>query len=264
MTPSGVLEQSNFLRRYLTPIDVFPVSLSMIHAAGLGEFLSDETVRKLKHIESDLQENVSVSAVLQAPTDGELLSRFQEALASAAGYYIQSGVAVWQDLGLDYAKLVELTRVSCRLIEGQFFEHRKRLSRPIFVISVASLRVMREVGRLVTEEQEDTSPGNPPMDYLEHAIFSTFIIWCLLVYLRGNVKGVRRNNVKELAEALFSTSREAYREAAERGLFKSEAKASFWSPDWQKGEVEADLDERDGEVKSFSSAEDLIEDLHSA
>jgi hypothetical protein len=236
----------------------------MIHAAGLGEFLSDETIQKLKHIENDLKENVDVTNILQAENDEKLVSKFREALTSAAGYYIQSGIAVWKDLGLDYTKLINLTRVSCQLIEEEFFNNRKRLSRPSFINTISSIRVFREVGKLITEEQEDLPPGEPPLAYLEEAITSTFILWCLLSYIRGNTKGVRKNNVKELARALFSSSQQAYREATERGLFKTEAIAAFWSPDWQKGEVEADLDERDGEVKSFSSVEELIEDLRSA
>ncbi len=260
---SGLLERKSVLRD-LTPIDVFPVSLSMIHAAGLGEYLSDQTVQKLRHIEGDLQQNVQVSGVLQAPSEQEMVSRFDDALTLATTYYVQSGIAIWQDLKLDYTKLMNLTRVSCGLIEDQLFRNRRKLGRSSLVVTVAGVRVLREVGRLHTEAQEHAPPGNPPLGYLAYAVYSTFALWCLLVYLQENIENVRRSNVTKLVEFLFLVAKEAYRDALEQGLFESEARAEFWSPDWQKGEVEADLDERDRRVKTFNSVKELIKDLHSS
>jgi hypothetical protein len=37
--------------------------------------------------------------------------------------------------------------------------------------------------------------------------------------------------------------------------------AYFWSPQWQEAEREADEDIKAGRVKTFSSVEELIEDL---
>ena len=35
----------------------------------------------------------------------------------------------------------------------------------------------------------------------------------------------------------------------------------FWSPDWQKGEKEADEDIKAGRIKSFDDMDELLEDL---
>ena len=40
------------------------------------------------------------------------------------------------------------------------------------------------------------------------------------------------------------------------------SQAWFWTPEWQKMEREADADIKAGRVKSFSSVEDLIAELH--
>lgn len=40
------------------------------------------------------------------------------------------------------------------------------------------------------------------------------------------------------------------------------SQAWFWTPGWQKAEREADADIKAGRVKSFSSVEDLIAELH--
>jgi hypothetical protein len=41
------------------------------------------------------------------------------------------------------------------------------------------------------------------------------------------------------------------------------SQAYFWTEEWQKGEAEAEADIKAGRVKTFDSAEELLEDLDS-
>lgn len=38
--------------------------------------------------------------------------------------------------------------------------------------------------------------------------------------------------------------------------------AWFWSPEWQRKEIEAEKDLRNGQYEDFESVEDLLKDLH--
>jgi hypothetical protein len=232
--------------------------------AGLAKYLSEEAVVKLEEIEHNFSNNIEIAPILQAPNEDDLKTALNRGYGVAIEYYVEAGIIIWRALEHDYLKLLSLTETSTELIEKTFFIHVKRLDPDVFTMVVAALRVLREVGNRITREQEKAPPEDqaPPMKYLVQVIFSTLLLSCFLAYLHGDVKKARRDNLKILADELFSGVVEVFHEAQERNLFRNEADESFWNPNWQKGEVEADLDKQLGRVTTYDSVEDLLRALN--
>jgi hypothetical protein len=260
---SNILEKETAAWYKMPAMEIFPVSLSIVHAAGFKNHLSDETIKKLRNFEEDLLKNVDVSSILLASSEKEMEDAFENALPTAIEYYMESGIVIWRSLEHDYKKLLKLTQVSCQLIDNLFFQNARQLDRDIFTNSVASVRVLNEVGKRVTLAEEHTPPEKQtvPFEYLTQVMLSTFILWCILSFVQGNVKKVSPVNVKMLSDSLFSISKKVYREALKKNIFTTEAEISFWDPDWQKGEVEVDLDKHFGAVKAYQNIDDLINGL---
>ena len=258
------LERSILPSWYQTKaMQIFPASLSMVHMAGLENHLTGEAVTRLREIEDNLCNDVQFAPILRATTEGHLEAALPKAYELAIEYYVEAGIVIWRALGHDYKKLLSLTEASTQLVERIFFDHVKRLDRDVFATAVASLRVLREVGNRIALEEEKTLPEEqvPPLQYLAQVINSTFLLSCLLAYLQGEVKYIRRANLKILSDELFSGAEKVYQEALQRKILRTDAEISFWDPNWQKGEVEADLDKQIGHVKSFDSVKDLLGDL---
>lgn len=79
----------------------------------------------------------------------------------------------------------------------------------------------------------------------------------LLARARTKIKQIQKN----LAMAKGLTSAEA-RVAAKVGLI-DRAQLYWWMEEWQKGEREAEVEIREGQVKSFERIQDLLQDLRS-
>lgn len=101
------------------------------------------------------------------------------------------------------------------------------------------------------------------MDYLMKAVIVTFLTSCFLTHTKGEIKGARTSNLRLLAQELADIVADVYQVAVQERLYENagEEQYWYWSPHWQEGEVEADLDKNIGDVKRFASIEDLILDL---
>ncbi len=245
-------------------IEAFPTSLFIVHLAGLEHHLNEETIAELQETERRLQDAVPIAPILGARTQKGFERAFIHAYEQAMAYYVTSGITIWRSLNHDYRKLLKLSQVSCKLIEGLFFQHVGRLERQTFIKSVVGLRVLRNIGERIILAEEKTPPDKqaPPLSYLDQVAYATFVLWCLLSHLQGSVKKARRDILRMLADELFSAASKAYDEALKRHLYERETERNYWSPIWQEGEVEADLDKHLGDMKSFNSVEDLLKDLH--
>lgn len=244
-------------------VEAFPTSLSVIRLAGLEDHLDAQTIARLQHIENRLQEEVPVALILTARSERGLERAFLRAYEVAADYYIESGILIWRSLNHDYAKLLRLSQASGKVVEKLFFEHAYRLERATFIKAVAGLRVLARIGDLAILADEKTAPEsrNAPLEYLAQVTLATFVTWCLLKYIQGETRTARRLNLRALADFLLSVGSKAYQDALGANLYPSETERTYWSPAWQEGEVEADLDKHLGAVKSFDSVDDLIRDL---
>jgi hypothetical protein len=258
----GIVE-SNVVERIRLPWEIFPASLSMVSLAGLRSYLSSDTVNRLQQIEAELNQRVQIAPILQAVTKDDWEAAFGNGFEVALDYYVESGALIWRSLGHDYKGLLSLTKASCEEIESSFFSNAKKLRHDLFVKVIASVRVLGEVGNRITLDEEKALPEKqqPPIDYLAQVVVSTFILSCLLPYVLQNIKKAERVSLNMLAEELFSCAQKVYQVALKRRLF-NDAEAGFWDPEWQKGEVEADLDKHSGDVKSFDSVENLLSHLH--
>ena len=61
----------------------------------------------------------------------------------------------------------------------------------------------------------------------------------------------------------LSKELEALKREIRRAIRIPKSQAWFWSKTWQKREKEADKAIREGKIHTFSSAKELIKDLHS-
>lgn len=247
----------------LQALEAFPASLPIAGLPGLGEHLSDETIAKLRDIEGLLRKEVRVEPILRARTERGLEKAFADAWEMAVGYYIKSGILIWRALGHDYTKLLHLSRVSGKAVDRLFFQNARRLERDTFIKVVAGLRVLGRVGEGITQAEGKTEPAKRtmPVGYLGQVTLATFVTWCFLAYFQSDVKKARRANLRALAQLLRDIGDAAYKDAVQQGLYLMDAERAYWSPAWQEGEVEADLDVHLGGVKSFGSVEDLLRDL---
>ena len=249
-------------------MDVFPASLTVVHSAGLADALDSKTTDRLKAIESEMRERVEVGQVLRAHSQEAFDKVANNAIEVAADYYVEAGILIWRALDHDYTKLLQLSRISSLAIESQLFEHAELFEKTALFQAIAALRTFGHVGELLVQSQESLEPQErtPPVLYLNSAVFTSFIAYCLLAYAAGRVKRARKVNLMALAEAIFSVAKQTYQSALKEGVFRgsTETQTEFWSPEWQLGEVEADLDIQGGALKRFHSAEDLVEDLKSS
>lgn len=249
----------------LQVVKAFPVSLSVIRLVGLESQLDSESIEKLRKTEEGLKRDVDIERILLARTSRELLQAFRSGFAMAAGYYIESGVIVWRALHHDYLKLLQLSNASSEAIDNEFFRNPKRLKKDTFVDAVAGTRVVGKVGEWVIKSEMGKAIAErvPPLDYLSNVVFVTFLTQCVLAQVTGEIEGARASNLRQLAKGLIDFARIAYNDAIQGRLHTSaqEEQHWYWSPDWQLGEVEADLDRCFKQTKHFESAEDLISDL---
>lgn len=247
----------------LPAVEAFPTSLPIAGLPGLGEHLSDETIARLRDIERRLRAEVRIEPILRARTERGLEKAFTTAWERGIEYYIESGILIWRALGHDYTKLLQLSRVSGKAVDHLFFQNARRLERDTFIKAVAGVRVLGQVGEAIIQAEGKTAPDRQtmPVPYLSQVTLATFVTWCFLAYLQGDSSKARRANLRALAELILEISNETYKDAVQRSLYPTDAERSYWSPAWQEGEVEADLDVRLGAVKSFGSVEDLLRDL---
>ena len=243
------------------PVAAFP---AVITSAASGE-LGADAIARLTEIERALADRVPAGPVLQAPSRKELERQLFNGFDTATDYYIESGIVVWRAVGHDYQKLLGLSANSGELVEREFFDRADAFSAPTFIKAVAAMRVVRRVGQWLLSAE----PGGAytemasPRDLLESFMAATFIATLLLAQVRGTVSGARPGNLKALAAHLMDAAADVYRGAVDGGCPQAahEENPWYWSPDWQEGEVEADLDRRRGRVRRFSSAEHLIGSL---
>lgn len=263
---AGVLTLRVAMRPWyqIPSLEAFPVSLSVVRLAGLEDHLDKETTAKLRDIEDQLLKEVRLAPMLRARTEDDLRRAFSHGFDVAVHYYVQSGIIIWRALNHDYTKLLRLSEVSSEAVEQQFFRYSELLDRDTLIKAVAGLRVLRKVGEGIILVEKEPPPDRQalPVDYLSQIVVATFITWCFLSYLQEPIRQARRANLRLLAEGILSVANDAYREARQRKLYATETEATYWSPAWQEGEAEADLDIHHGAVKSFSSVEELLEDLH--
>lgn len=244
-------------------VEAFPTSLSVVRLAGIEDHLDAQTIARLQQIENRLLNEVPVTPILTARSERSLERAFLRAYQVAVEYYVESGILIWRSLNHDYTKLLRLSQASGKVVEKLLFEHARRLERATFIRAVAGMRVLARVGDMVILAEEETAleSRKAPIDYLSQMTLATFVTWCLLKYIQGETKTARRLNLRALAELLLSVGNEAYQYALQANLYANETERTYWSPAWQQGEVEADLDRHLGAVKSFTSVDELIRDL---
>jgi len=61
----------------------------------------------------------------------------------------------------------------------------------------------------------------------------------------------------------LSRELEAVKKEIKRAVKIPKSQAWFWSKEWQKKERAADRDIKEGKTRTFSSVDELLEDLHS-
>jgi hypothetical protein len=247
----------------LPAVEAFPTNLSVIHLAGLDGNLDDQTTARLHELEKQLRASVDVAPILRMRTQRTFEEAFKREYRKAVSYYIESGILVWRALDYDYSRLLGLSQTSCATIDSLFFTHARKLERETFISSVTSLRALAKVGEWVILSEESDEISMPPLDYLDKAVLATFLTWCILAYLTEEVRNARRDNLKALSDSLLAIGDSAYQEAIKAGIHirAKESHHWYWSPSWQEGEVEADLDKHVGDLETFASVEELVQDL---
>jgi hypothetical protein len=247
----------------LPAVEAFPTSLSVIHLTGIDGDLGKEVTGRLREIEQLLHSEIDVGLILRAQTDASMEDAFTQAYRTAVPYYVESGILVWRALNHDYAQLLRLSQRSSLAIDDFFFEHARKLERDTLVTAVAGLRVLSRVGEWVVLSEKEIHTDAPPLDYLDRVVLATFLTWCLLAHMTGQVVRARKANLKAVAETIMAVGAAAYQDALRSELYKSaeESQPWFWNPAWQIGEAEADRDNRLGDVKSSETVDELIRDL---
>lgn len=227
--------------------------------------LPADAAQRLAEIGGGLRSRVEFEAVLRARTTKEMKKALVESLGQAADYYVESAMVIWRALGHDYSRLLQFSRASSKAVEGELFQRYTRLERRTLVATLTGVRVMTKVGEWVLLSEEHTPPAErvPPFDYLDHVLIATFLTACLMSHVQGEVETARPSNLEKIAKELLEISKIAYDQAVRDGLYPpaDEPQLWYWSPSWQEGEVEADLDRRLARVKQFKSAEALVRDF---
>ncbi len=247
----------------LPVIEAFPTSLSILNLNGLERELDEDTIKRLKTLEGQLRHDAPIQKALNARSNDTFQNALAESFQVATGYYVESGVLVWRALEYNYDRLLRLSRKSSAALEKTFFQFVERLEAETFMQTVAGLRVLAKVAQWVVLAEKGRNEGVPPAEYLGRIVAATFYTWCILAYLNGDVKRARKENVEAIARAIMVCAEGVYEDALNDSLprLAGESQEWYWSPAWQLGEVEADLDIRMNRVESFDSVEDLLEDL---
>lgn len=131
---------------------------------------------------------------------------------------------------------------------------------------LTGMRVWSKVGSWMSENQDRTEPPivELPLGFLHDVLGPTFFTDCFLDASRWEPNSPLGKNMDRLAEGLLASARESYTSVFETKLPEAltDRQAWYWDPDWQTGEVEADLDTRFGRMKHFASVESLLDDLN--
>lgn len=239
------------------------VGPSAIQTAGLGSWLDAKSAARLQELEKEMWTKLQISPVLLAWTEQGLQRAFEKAFKVAATYFIESAVIIWRALGHNHDKLRRLSQASCQNIEKELFRYSGRLENETFIKVVAGVRAWGRVGEWIIIADEKKKIDERLVDYLFDSMVTSFIVLSFLAYLRGEIKRARKSNLKVLAEALWETAERGYEDAIHSKLHEiaSETQFWYWSPRYQEGEVEADLDRQLGRMKRLKSVDDLIQDL---
>ena len=248
--------------------DVFPASLTVVHSAGLADALDSETTSHLKAIESEMREHIDIGLVLRARNQAAFYVAAKDAAEVVAGYHVVAGILIWRALKHDYSKLLQLSKESSAAIESLLLKHATLFEKTTLIRALGGLRTFGHVGELLVRNEETLEPQDrtPPFQYLKFAVLTSFVASCLIAHATGQVKRAREVNLAALGDAIFDVAQQAYESALEQGLFEGSSKAQigYWNPEWQLGEVEADLDIQGGALKRFRSADELIKDMQNS
>lgn len=230
--------------------------------------LDERAAIRLRQIEQELTERAPTAPALRASSDDQCILEFVNALLVAEDYYKESGTIIWRALDHDYQKLLHLSANSTEVLEREFLEHGTHLKPLTFIDAVASLRILAKVGEwvILSEKQKIDNKLELPGDFLFLFMVATFLTSCLLDHIRKTVRGAKPRNLRTLAKGLMEIACTAHQMALDQSLPQAvgEENLWYWSPNWQAGEAEADLDRLRGRVKRFSSAEHLIQSLKSS
>lgn len=249
--------------RMPTPVPTLQVPLgnpSIVRLVSLQAYLPDDTAARLGAIEIELRQKMPVASIL-AGTQAEIEAALKTACEVAFDYYIEAGVLIWRGIGHDYGRLLELSRASSEALDHVFFEHYKAFQRDTFISAVAGLRALTNIGErtILWASRENM----PPLEYLTTVLYVALLTTVVTSYLEGEVPTARPLNLRIIASSFMYLAKNAYKDAVKKGLFAgaTETERMFWSPCWQKGEVEADLDKHVGNVRHLTSVESLLRDL---
>jgi hypothetical protein len=243
------------------PPGAYPTGL----ASEVFEQLDERAANRLRQIEQELAEHAPTAPALRASSNEQLFSRAMDALMVAEDYYIESGTIIWRALDHDYQRLLNLSANSTEVVEREFLEHATHLKPLTFIDAVASLRVLAKVGEwvILSEKKKTDNKRELPVEFLLHFMMATFLTSCLLDHIRKTVRGAKPRNLRTLAKFLMEIACSAYRMALDQSLPQAVGEENhwYWSPNWQEGEAEADLDRLRGRIDRFGSAEHLIQSL---
>lgn len=248
----------------LPPIEAFPTSLSVLNIASLEHELDKTSTGRLRALEKDFLNDVHVEHALRARNVKAFQEYLLQSYRRAIIYYVESSIVVWRALNHDYDRLLRLSQIASSTLETAFFLNFEKLGRQPFLDTVSGLRVLARVAEWVILGEKSKNAGVLPIDYLSKISLVTFLTWAVLAYITGQVKRPVKANVEEITGAIRFIADQIYRDAIAKGLpeMVGEEQEWFWNVEWQEGAIEAELEKRSGDVKSFSSAESLIRDLN--
>lgn len=247
----------------LPAMEAFPTGLSVLDLAGLNDELGQQATSQLRVLEDQFLENVNIEKFLRAKGDRAIRDSFLHSYETAFSYFVASATIVWRALNHDYERLLLLSAISSERLEHLFFENVKKLEHQTFINCVASLRVLAKVAEWVTKKEKIDNKTTPPMDYLNKIALVTFLTWCMVAYITGQVTRARKANIMDISDLIREFAEEMYKDALRDHIpeLVNETHEWYWSFEWQEGAVEAELDKRFGRVKRFDSAHALIHDL---
>ncbi len=174
------------------------------------------------------------------------------------GLLLIAEVAKLKATNNDFEKLQALSDSCSEAMTALFLKNSALLPRPTFVKATAALRVLNKIEE---RERNRASSAQPYFAHPEILLYFAMLSSVLTAFREGRTTPSASPSLRILVNGLFGLAQERFQDAVTRGLLKTEAEADFWSPRWQKGEVEAEIDESLGHVKHFTSVGSLINDL---
>lgn len=242
----------------------FPAILCVSQTLHLAGHMAPESGRLLEGIARRMDEAAHLRRVLEAPSATEMDQALRAAGDAFRDSYLDCAVTLWRALDHRPDRLLQLAGSTAQAIEAAF-QNGHRLKRETLIQTLAAFRTATKVGEwtVKTGERAPETRDNLLLDIVPELLEATLITFCLLLFATGDVGQARSLNPRRLANRMAQAATAAYDLALARKLPEvvGEANAWYWSVRRQEGEVEADLDIREGRLRRAAGVEDLVRDL---